>query len=104
MIGIAYLEAAQARALGIKIPGVLILDVPKGSNAAKAGFEGTKRSGFDLVLGDIITKIDSNVIKDEIDLLKVLEKYQVGDKVTVTVSRSDGSVKDLRLVLSGSSR
>jgi len=37
LIGITYLESSQAKALGIA-NGVLVLDVPKGSPAAAAGW------------------------------------------------------------------
>jgi len=42
-IGVTLLNSAQARVLGIS-KGVLVLDVPSGSNAEKAGLRGTRRS------------------------------------------------------------
>ena len=43
-IGISYVSAAQARAMGVQ-RGVLILDVPKGSPAERAGLKGSYRRG-----------------------------------------------------------
>ena len=41
ILGISYLESKRARALGIG-RGVLVLDVPAGSTAAKTGLKGTR--------------------------------------------------------------
>eukprot|EP00968_Pinguiococcus_pyrenoidosus_P002370 scaffold131_cov381-Pinguiococcus_pyrenoidosus.AAC.4 len=87
IIGITYLESSQARALGID-SGVLVLDVPQGSPAASAGMRGTSRdSGGYINLGDIIIQVGDTKVKNEGDLFKALEKYQPGEKVTITVMR-----------------
>mmetsp|Transcript_6628 Transcript_6628/g.20070 ORF Transcript_6628/g.20070 Transcript_6628/m.20070 type:complete len:397 (+) Transcript_6628:144-1334(+) len=89
VIGISYLESSQARALGIA-EGVLVLDVPKGSAAEKAGLQGTSRASFGKVaLGDIIVSLDNKPIKNEADLFKVLEEYNVGDRVKIGVKRGE---------------
>jgi S1-C subfamily serine protease len=87
VLGISFLESRQARALGIN-SGVLILEVPEGSAAAKAGLRGTRRteSGV-LEIGDIITKVGTKVIASETDLFQALEEYQPGDVVKIAVSR-----------------
>ena len=60
VLGISFLESRQARALGIN-SGVLVLEVPEGSAAAKAGLRGTRRTEAGLVeIGDIITKVGPN--------------------------------------------
>lgn len=48
ILGISFLESKQARALGIG-KGVLVLDVPPDSPAAKAGLKGTRRTETGLV-------------------------------------------------------
>jgi S1-C subfamily serine protease len=90
ILGITYLESSQARALGIS-KGVLVLDVPKGSAAAKAGLRGTSRTiaGF-IQLGDIIVKVNNEEIVTEADLFRVLEQYRPGVTVQITVMRTDG--------------
>lgn len=87
IIGITYLESAQARALGID-RGVLVLDVPKASNAERAGLRGTARdpAGF-VALGDIIVQIDESAVNNEGDLFKALESHEPGDRIDVTVLR-----------------
>ncbi|KAF0890400.1 hypothetical protein E2562_002785 [Oryza meyeriana var. granulata] len=68
--------------------GALILQVPGGSTAAKAGLVPTSR-GFagNIVLGDIIVAVDGKPIKGKSDLLRVLDGYGVGHKVSLTIRR-----------------
>lgn len=87
ILGISYLESKQARSLGIG-SGVLVLDVPPGSPAAKAGLRGTRRTEAGLVeLGDIISKVGDKIIDVESDLIQALDDYKPGDQARVTVAR-----------------
>ena len=87
VLGISYLESKQARALGIG-RGVLVLEVPPGSPADKAGLKGTRRTETGLVeIGDIITMVDDRIINTEADLFQALENLKPGDKVKVRVVR-----------------
>jgi S1-C subfamily serine protease len=91
VLGISFLESRQAKALGIN-SGVLVLEVPEGSAASKAGLRGTRRTESGLVeIGDIITKVGTKVgtkvIDSETDLFQALEECKPGDVVKVTVSR-----------------
>ena len=61
-IGISYVSAGQARALGVN-RGVLVLDVPSGSAAAQAGLRGSYRADDgSVVLGDVITAINDDQV------------------------------------------
>ncbi|CAJ1936593.1 unnamed protein product [Cylindrotheca closterium] len=87
ILGIGYLESRQARALGIS-RGVLVLDVPPDSPAAKAGLRGTSRTETGLIeIGDIIVKVGSTVINTEANLFEALEGYFPGDNIEVKVLR-----------------
>jgi len=87
ILGISFLGSKQARTLGIT-SGVLVLEVPPDSPAAKAGLKGTRRTESGLIeLGDIITKVNDDTIDMEADLFQALEDCKVGDTVTVTVNR-----------------
>ena len=87
ILGIGYLESKQARALGIS-RGVLVLDVPPDSPAAKAGLRGTSRTETGLIeIGDIIVKVGSTVINTEANLFEALEGYFPGDTIEVKVLR-----------------
>ena len=89
ILGIGFLESKQARALGIG-RGVLVLDVPVGSPAAKAGLKGTKRTETGLVeIGDIIIKVGNTIIETEANLFQALEGYKPGDIADVKVLRID---------------
>lgn len=88
VLGISLLESKQARALGIST-GALVLEVPPGSPAAKAGMKGTRRLESGLVeIGDIIAKIGDTVVSTEADLFLALENYKPGDNVVITVLRT----------------
>ena len=89
ILGIGFLESKQARALGIG-RGVLVLDVPAGSPAEKAGLKGTKRTETGLVeIGDIIVKVGDMFIETEANLFQALENYKPGDIAEVKVLRID---------------
>lgn len=104
VIGISYLESSQARALGIE-SGVLVLDVPEGSNAAKAGLRGTSRVAFGSIeLGDIIVELDGMPVRNESDLFKALDRHQVGDVVAIKVSRMAEGERTLDVALSASQK
>lgn len=104
VIGISYLESSQARSLGIET-GVLILDVPEGSEAERAGLRGTSRMTFGSIeLGDVITGIDDELIKNEGDLFKALDKHKIGDVVRIRVLNSQDGERTVRLKLSASQK
>ncbi|CDF32677.1 unnamed protein product [Chondrus crispus] len=104
VIGISYLESSQARALGIE-KGVLVLDVPEGSAAEKAGLRGTSRMTFGSIeLGDIIIGIDNEGVKNEGDLFKALDKHKVGDTVRIRVLNNTDGERTVKLKLSASQK
>jgi S1-C subfamily serine protease len=79
-----------ARQLGIRA-GVLVVDVSEGSSAERAGLRGTvvTRQGRIRQLGDVITHIDKTPVVDQNSLFDVLEEYEIGDEVTVTLIRDN---------------
>ncbi|KAJ4974450.1 hypothetical protein NE237_007624 [Protea cynaroides] len=74
--------------------GALVLQVPGDSLAAKAGLLPTTR-GFagKIVLGDIIVAVDNVPVKSKAELLKVLDYYNVGDKVLLQLQRGSENLK-----------
>jgi len=94
VLGISFLEAQQARQLGIP-EGVLILDAPTGSPAYQAGLRGTVRTFRGVEPGDIITGLDGRQIRSEMDLFRALEGKKPGETVVVTALRDsdDGFVR-----------
>ncbi|MFH0981647.1 MAG: trypsin-like peptidase domain-containing protein [Planctomycetota bacterium] len=96
-LGIRMVDDSLARGRGIK--GVIVLEVLPGSGAEAAGLQGIRqtRTGV-IVIGDIIRRIDDQPISDTNDLLKVLERRQIGDVVEVTVER-DGQLRTAKIQL-----
>ncbi len=91
-LGIQVADEQIAQRLGVS--GVLIIDVAKGSAAAKAGMQPTRRDAAGRVrLGDIITAIDGKKIESPNDLFLALEKYRVGEFVSFTVLRNDKPIQ-----------
>lgn len=95
-IGVSILEGSQAQALGIQ-RGVLVLDVPRGSNAAKAGVFGTSRDRFtgEIILGDVIVAVNGKSLENEADLYKALDRKTPGQEVMLTIVRLESTPTDI---------
>ncbi|OVA09015.1 PDZ domain [Macleaya cordata] len=74
--------------------GALILQVPGNSPAAKAGLLPTSR-GFagNIVLGDIIVAVDNKPVRNKAELSKVLDDYNVGEKVLLKIQRGSENLE-----------
>ena len=95
--GIQVADEQIAQRLGVT--GVLVVDVMRGSGAARAGIQPTRRDAQGRVrLGDVITAIDGKKVESPNDLFLTLEKYKVGDAVSVTSSR-DGRALQIKVTL-----
>lgn len=69
--------------------GVLIWAVQPGGAAANAGLRGlVQTENGDVELGDIIIAIDGEKVSNNDGLLKILDKHQVGETVSVEVMRN----------------
>jgi S1-C subfamily serine protease len=91
-LGIQIADEQIAQRLGV--PGVLVVDVAAGSAAARAGIRPTRRDTEGrLRLGDIIVAIDGKKVESPNDLFLLLEKYKVGDAVTVSMLRDGRTVQ-----------
>ena len=89
-LGISVANQRLVQELGLD--GVLILRVEPGSSADKAGLRGTQQVRGGLILGDIILGINKIGIKDYNHLRDEVEKYKVGDTVTLTLLRDNNQV------------
>lgn len=90
----------------IGVDGILILTVASGSPADLAGVRGTQRTRRgEILLGDIIQKIDGRPVRNEEQLREVLDSLEVGDQVPVTLWRAGETVTvDLLLTASDPNR
>ena len=91
-LGIQIADDQIAQRLGVK--GILVVDVARGSAAAKAGIQPTRRDAEGrLRLGDIITALDGKKVESPNDLYLLLEKYKIGDAVNISILRNGKTVE-----------
>ena len=88
------LNQLVAQRLGVT--GVLINQVFANTGADRAGLRGNEPNADQL--GDIILRIDGESVLSLRDLRVVLDRYQPGDEVDVTISR-DGESRDVVVTL-----
>ena len=71
------------------VNGVFVMSVDKSGAAEQAGVEPFHydESGK-MIYGDLIVALDNKPIKDQDDIYEALDKYKVGDEVTLTVVRA----------------
>jgi S1-C subfamily serine protease len=67
--------------------GVLIVEAQRGGPAANAGLRGLAQTEDGIELGDIIVSIDGEKVSNNDDMLRLLDKHQLGDTVKVEVVR-----------------
>lgn len=97
-LGVAILEEAYTARFGLR-EGVMIKYVDPKSPAARAGLQGISRDRFgQYYLGDTIIGINKDSIKNFDDLYSAINKYKIGDKVTVRFIR-EGKEKVLTITL-----
>jgi S1-C subfamily serine protease len=87
-IGIDPIQKLERR-LGLR--GVIVLAVPPGSAAAKAGLRGISQTRHGIVLGDVIIGIDDHRVETFDDLYTTLDAHKPDDVVNVTVARGEQS-------------
>ncbi|MBK1703521.1 S1C family serine protease [Halochromatium glycolicum] len=81
--------------------GVLVLGVGPGSPAEAAGLVGTRvNAAGEVIPGDVILSVDDHRVADMGDLIDVLERYQIGDQVRLTLLRN-GRRAEVQLSLGG---
>lgn len=90
-------DLSRSVLLRLETTGVLVSAVAPNSGAANAGLRGTDPSRNQL--GDIIQQIDGEAIESFGELRAILDRYDAGDQVTVTIWR-DGDTQDVVVGLS----
>jgi S1-C subfamily serine protease len=73
------------------IHGVVVLAVPRGGAAERAGMRGIAQTADGLVLGDVIVGVNDDKVDDFDDLYNLLDQHHAGDKVNVKISRRAGA-------------
>jgi S1-C subfamily serine protease len=85
-LGVSLVPDAMAKRWGIK--GLIIGKVSPGSGAEQAGLKGARESSPGRVeLGDIILSVDGKPVGTLDELMDVMERHKVNDRVTVEILR-----------------
>jgi S1-C subfamily serine protease len=96
-LGISMIPTQRVR--GLELDGALVVEVDPGSGAERAGLRGTYRDRRGrVVLGDVIVEVEGRPIRSTDDLALALERYRVGDGLTLVVVR-DGSRQEVEVRL-----
>jgi S1-C subfamily serine protease len=69
------------------IRGVVVLSVPPGGDAERAGMKGITQTDEGLVLGDVIVGVNDDKVDDFDDLYNLLDQRHPGDRVNVKIRR-----------------
>ena len=87
-LGVSLVPDAMAKRWGIK--GLIIGKVSRGSGAEQAGLKGARETIAGRVeLGDIIMAVDGKPVETLDNLMDVMERHKVNDRVTVEILRGD---------------
>ncbi len=87
-MGVSLIHDSIARRWGIK--GLVIGKVSRGGSADRAGLRGVRETASGRIeLGDIVVAVDGKPVETVDDLMDVMEKYKVGDRVKVDVVRNN---------------
>ena len=71
----------------------MITAVEPNSPAEAAGLRPTTRGGNGIIPGDVIQKVDNKVVKSGEEFQAALQRYNVGDTVTLTILRGRDTVQ-----------
>jgi S1-C subfamily serine protease len=85
--GIGVTLASERIARRLDIQGLLVINVQPGSSAHKAGLRQTRQVRGKVILGDIIFAVNGVPVKSYDDLRNELERYRIGDEVTLIILR-----------------
>jgi len=86
-LGISVIPDAIAHRWGIT--GIVIAKVQPGTTAAEAGLRSLEETpGGRIRLGDVIISIDGEEIRSYDDLAKILDRYNVGDRINLGIRRN----------------
>jgi len=99
-IPVDFLSDEYARQADVE--GAVILRVPQGGPAEAAGLRGIQRDNWGRrYISDAVTGLNDVRVSSYDELYNALDNYQIGDTVTLTVSRS-GKERKVRIRLIGS--
>ena len=96
-LGVSFVDKRLTKRLGVD--GLLILNVDQNGPASNAGLQGTVQYRGEIILGDILLKLNGNSISSITALEDELERLGLGAEVELTVARN-GRIRTVLLYLS----
>ncbi len=73
--------------------------IPKGTGSSPSVLKGTPAAKAGIKPGDVITKVNNTVVNIKNDLSTIIDEYEPGQKVTLTVVTNNGNIKSIPLTL-----
>jgi len=86
-LGVSLADIRISKQLGLD--GLIIVDVEENSGAAEAGLRPTRQYGGEILLGDVIQRVDGEEVRNLNGLRDILERHAIGDVVPVMILRDD---------------
>jgi S1-C subfamily serine protease len=78
----------------LRLQGVLFYGMDRNSTAQEAGLQPTRQDPYGRILiGDLIVGINDDTIKTSQDYYRALDRYEIGDRVTLTLWRARKQTK-----------
>jgi len=91
--GIGVTLASERITRRLDIQGLLVINVQPGGSADRAGIRETRQVRGKIILGDIILALNGVPVESYDDLRNELERYHIGDEVTLIVLRDDEHIE-----------
>lgn len=101
MLDLAALDPAFRDSLGLtSSEGALVVDVPAGSNGARAGLQAslTNLQGQFQLIGDVIVAVDGERVRNQYDVVRLVAAKRAGERLRLRVWRGGREV-NLEVVL-----
>lgn len=96
-MGITVADDQMTRGLAIRLgtplEGVLVMEAPPNTPGGEAGLIGCMRKAGQLLLGDLITSVNSVAVRTVEDLLALVEETEIGSDVVLVVHRGADAAK-----------
>ncbi|WP_018466549.1 S1C family serine protease [Calidithermus timidus] len=88
-VSLSQLSDDEARAVGLRQGGVVVMELLEGYPAATSGLQPPRRLSENRVLADLILEVDGRVVQSPNDLIAYVRSRQVGDTITLKVLRGN---------------
>jgi S1-C subfamily serine protease len=88
-VSLSQLTDEEARAVGLRQGGVVVMGLLEGYPAATSGLQAPRRLSENRLLADLILEVDGQPLQSANDLIAYVRSRQVGDTITLKVLRGN---------------